>query len=303
MHYSHRLVILLFATASAGASARADVNVVATVPDLAALAQEIGGDKVRVTSLALHTQDPHFVDAKPSLVMTLNKADLLIAVGLDLEIGWLPVLQTGARNPTIQHGGAGYLECAGAVEVLEVPKRAVDRRDGDVHPGGNPHFTTDPRQTLRCAQAIAAKLAELDPANAHAFHQGAARLKEQFAARIANWEARMAAHRGTAIVTYHRSWVYLTGWLGLNTVAQLEPKPGVKPTPRHLAKVIGIAATAKARAILQENYYPSRTGALIAKKLAVALIELPAATNFSAGQTYLDHMEVVISRLEKGLSK
>jgi zinc/manganese transport system substrate-binding protein len=173
-------------------AASASVEVVATVPDLAALAREVGGDKVSVTALALPTQDPHFVDAKPSLMLKLNKADLLIAVGLELETGWLPVLQNGARNARILPGGAGYLDCSRHVRVLEAASGPVDRSMGDIHPGGNPHYLFDPRQAAGCATAIAAKLAAIDGANAGAYNANLRRFLERLDQARAGWERRMA---------------------------------------------------------------------------------------------------------------
>lgn len=222
-------------------AARANLDVVATVPDLAAIAKDIGGDRVSVTSLALPTQDPHFVDAKPSYTLALNKADLLLAVGLDLELGWLPTLQTGARNPKVQSGGGGFLECGAHVDKLEVPSGSIDRSMGDIHPHGNPHFLYDPRAAAACARAIAGKLAELDSANAETYRAGLKSFLERLDAKRAGWDKRMAKYRGSPVVAYHRSFAYLLSWLGLVEVINLEPKPGIAPSPRHVAQVIGVA--------------------------------------------------------------
>ena len=282
--------------------AHADLKVVATVPDLAALAKAVGGDHVQVTSLALHTQDPHFVDAKPSLVLDLNKADLLIAVGLDLEIGWLPTLQSGARNADIQAGGKGYLECSKYIVTKEVPT-SYDRTEGDIHPGGNPHYLYAPKNALACAAGIAVQLAKLDPDNKEEYYAGYSQLSKQVKARVSDWEGRLSVYAGAKIITYHRSWVYMTTWLGLEVVGYIENKPGVAPTPRHVAEVIKTAKAESVSMIINEAYYPSKTGKLISQKTGAQLVEISGGTDFEGGQTYVEHMEAMVSALENALGK
>lgn len=301
----HRYVAGLLALLAAlvPGSARADLDVVATVTDLAAIAREVGGNHVTVTALTLPTQDPHWVDAKPNLTLQVNKADLLLAVGLDLEVGWLPVLQTGARNAKVQRGGRGFLECAQFVRPLEVPTGPVDRSMGDIHPGGNPHYLYDPRNAAACARGVAARMAELDPANATAYRANAERFAQQLEARRSAWEKRMSPHRGQAVITYHRSWVYFTTWLGLNTVEYLEPKPGIPPSPRHVANVIRTGKQRGVTVLLQESYYPSKTGALVASKIGAKLVQLPGGTDVASGQTYLQHMDGLVSQLAKAMGR
>ncbi|HWU86963.1 MAG TPA: metal ABC transporter substrate-binding protein [Kofleriaceae bacterium] len=289
--------ILMLATLGAG-TASANVEVVATVPDLAALAHEVGGDKVSVTALALPTQDPHFVDAKPSLMLKLNKADVLVAVGLDLEVGWLPVLQNGARNDKILPGGAGYLDCSRHVRVLEAPSGPIDRSMGDIHPGGNPHYLFDPRQAAGCAKAIAAKLAAVDHANARAYDANLRKFLERLDQARAGWERRMAPFKGRPVITFHRSWTYLLDWLGLRSVAELEPKPGIPPTPSHVAEVLATGRANKVRCVIQESYYPDKTGRLVAKKLDGQLVTLPGGADVASGEGYIEHMGHVIDALE-----
>jgi zinc/manganese transport system substrate-binding protein len=281
--------------------ASAGVEIVTTVPDLAALAREVGGDKVSITSLSLPTQDPHFVDAKPSLMLKLNKADLLLAAGLGLEAGWLPVLQDGARNPKILAGGAGYLDCSQHVKLLEVPTAPVDRARGDIHPGGNPHYLFDPRQAANCAKAIAAKLGAVDRANATTYDANLRRFVERLDQARVGWEKRMASFKGQPVITFHRSWIYLLDWLGLRSVAELEPKPGIPPTPSHVAEVLGIGRANKVRCVLQESYYPDKTGQLVAKKLGGQLLSLPAGADVASGETYIVHMDRVIDALAGAL--
>src|SRR5690606_24345436 len=252
------------AAAAAPGAARADVAVVTTVPTLAALAAEVGGEHVSVRSLSLPTQDPHFVDPKPSLMLELNRADLLVAVGLDLEVGWLPTLQTGARNRKIQRGSSGYLDCSAYVGILDIPRHKVDRSQGDIHPGGNPHYLYDPRGAIGCAHGIAARLAIIDPPHAAAYRKNLAAFKRRVAAKVAGWKKALAAARGAPVITYHRSWSYLLDWIGLREVATLEPKPGVPPSAGHVAAVIRAGRKASARAILLEAYYPTRMPKLVA---------------------------------------
>ncbi|WP_428264338.1 metal ABC transporter substrate-binding protein [Haliangium sp.] len=297
----HRLLIPLLITAGLAlpAGARADLDVVTTVPDLAAIARAIGGEHARVRSLSLPTQDPHWVDAKPNLTLVLNRADLLIAVGAELEVGWLPKLQVGARNPKVQTGGRGFLDCAQTVALLGVPAGPVDRSMGDIHPTGNPHYLHDPRRAKQCAAAIAGRMAELDPGQAASYRSNLDAFVTQLDRRRADWERRLSSHRGTAVITYHTSWTYLTDWLGLVEVEHLEPKPGVPPSPRHVLQVIRTAKQKKVPVLLQESYYPSKTGALIAQKTGARLVELPAGS--ADGQGYIERIEQVVARIEAAL--
>jgi zinc/manganese transport system substrate-binding protein len=285
----------------AAPQARAELQVAATVPTLAALAAEVGGSRVVVRTLSLPTQDPHFVDPKPSLVLELNRADVLIAVGLELEIGWLPTLQTGARNRKIQRGAAGYIECASYVPILDIPTQKVDRSMGDVHPGGNPHYLYDPRGALGCAYGIAARLAVIDPAGAAEYRRNLAAFKQRLAGKMAGWQRALAPYRGAPVVTHHRSWIYLLDWSGLREVATLEPKPGISPSPRHVAAVIQRGRQAKVRSVLIESFYPVRTAKLVAGKMGAQLAVVPSGPDVAQGQSYFDYMDAVVSTLVKSL--
>jgi zinc/manganese transport system substrate-binding protein len=281
-------------------AAFADLEVVATVPTLAALAKEIGGEHASVVSLALPTQDPHFVDAKPSLALKLRDADLLLAVGLSLEVGWLPNLQSGSRNASIQNGAQGYLECASYVGVLDV-RETVDRSKGDIHPGGNPHYLYDPRQIAQCAAAIAGRMGELDGDNADSYKSNLKKLLKRLHFRRKKLEKRLADHRGTPIVTYHRSWVYLSDWLGLKEVAYLEPKPGIPPSPAHVAEVLAAARKNGVKIVLQENFYPNDTGGLVAEKAGASLVVVPAAVDFDGGETVAKWLDRLVGAIAKGM--
>lgn len=283
------------------APAFAEVRVAATIPTLAALAREVGGAQVTVEALSLPTQDPHFVDARPSLAVTLNRADLLVMAGLQLEIGWLPVLQNGARNPTILPGGDGLLDCSTVAILKEVATGPVDRAKGDIHPGGNPHYLTDPQNAKLCAAAIAAALARIDAAHAAEYRKNAQAFSADLDAKIAGWEKRMAAVRGASVVVYHRSWIYLLDWLGLSEVGSLEPKPGIPPTPSHIAKLLGDMRAKNAKIILQESFYPDATSHLLADKTGATVIEIPGGP--AAGKTYADWMDDLLNRIRTAATK
>lgn len=292
---------MFLAAALAAAPARADLRVVASVPGLAALATEVGGDAISVKALSRATQDPHFVDARPSLALDLNKADLLLLVGLDLEIGWLPTLVVGARNPRIQMGTQGYLDCSQFVKKLQVPTQQIDRSMGDIHGGGNPHYLFDPRAAADIARGIADRLSQMDPGRRNTYE---ANLRA-FLSRLENarrgWEKRLAPFRGTPVVAYHNSWVYLADWLGLPEVGYLEPKPGIPPNPQHVASLLGIARQRKVRLILQEAHHPDTTGRIVAQKLGAAFVKIPADVDFQSGQRYAQYIEKLVTEIERGL--
>jgi zinc/manganese transport system substrate-binding protein len=296
-------LLVVVATMLWGSRALALPKVVATTPDLAAIARQVGGDAVEVTSLALPTQDPHFVDAKPSLALALNRADLLLAQGLDLEIGWLPTLQAGARNPKITVGAGGYLDCSSFISVLEAPTGPVSRAEGDIHRGGNPHYLYDPRNGAKVARAIAERLSRLDPGkaaqytkNADDFQRAANQLAADFASKFA--ELDLAKRK---IVVYHRSWSYLEAWLALTEAGAVEPKPGIPPDPAHVAELMGRMKAESVRAIVAEAFYPETTSKLLAEKTGAALVLLPGGT--SEGQKYLDHVSDLAGRIYGALSR
>ncbi|HZI16523.1 MAG TPA: metal ABC transporter substrate-binding protein [Myxococcus sp.] len=299
-----RLLAALCAALSvlAAAPARAALNVVTTVPDLAALTKAVGGKHVEVQALALGSQDPHFVDAKPSLALALNRADLLVALGLDMEIGWLPTLQLGARNPKIQVGGTGYLNASQFPRVLEIPPGKVDRSMGDVHPGGNPHYLYDPRQAVPVARGIAERLTQLDPKNAADYRANLAKFTEELEKARADWEKRLAPLKGAPVIAYHKTTAYLADWLGFDTIGFLEPKPGIPPNPAHVAGVLALGRQRKARMVLVESYYPETTAKLVASKIPAPVVILHGGTDFRSGETYVQHVNETVGRLEKALT-
>ncbi len=297
----HFLLLLTAVLGLVPITSFASLRVVTTVPDLAAIARAVGGSRVSVVSLSLPTQDPHFVDARPSLVLDLNRADLLLAVGLELEVGWLGTLQTGARNARIQPGGRGFLDCSQLVERLEVPRGPVDRSMGDIHPGGNPHYLYDPRAAVRVARGIAERLGELDPEGKPTYAAGLQRFTSDLEGARVGWEKRLTALRGMPVVSYHRSFPYLADWLGFQTVGFVEFKPGIPPNPNHIAQLIAQARTRRVQLLLQESYYPDASARLVADKVGARLVVIPAGTGLRAGQSYREHLEEIVGLLERAL--
>jgi zinc/manganese transport system substrate-binding protein len=251
------------------------LKVITTTEDLASIAREVAGDKATVESLSRGYQDPHFVEAKPSFVLKLNKADLLIAVGRELEIGWLPPLITQARNAKIQQGGSGYLDASLNARILEIPTGQITRAMGDVHPSGNPHYWLDPENGKRIAKAAAQKLSALDPANAAHYARRAADFESRLTAAQARWTATMAPYKGIKVVTYHRSWPNFTERFGLDVIGYVEPKPGIPPSPRHTIALIQEMKRQNVKLILVEPYFDLKTPNSIARETGARVVVLP----------------------------
>ncbi len=279
-------------------AAHAALRVVTTTPDLAAITRAVGAGRVEVTALAAAAQDPHFVDARPHLALALHQAELLVEVGADLEIGWLPTLLTGARNGAIQRGARGALDASTLVTLLEVPAGQVDRAMGDIHPQGNPHFMLDPRRAERVAVGIGKRLAELDPAGQGAYLEATKRFVGELRAARAGWEGRLAGLRNQPIVAYHRSLAYLADWLGLVVVEHLEPKPGIPPSPRHVANVVAVGRAKQVTLLVQEAWYPTGTSSVAAASMGARLVVIPGMTDFAQGQSYVAFLGSVVDRLE-----
>jgi zinc/manganese transport system substrate-binding protein len=239
--------------------AEAKLNVVTSIPDLAALAREVGGDAVNVESIAKGTQDPHFIEAKPSYMVKVSKADLLIVVGLELEVGWIPSLIQGARNPKVKSGEKGFLELGSGIEPLEVASGKISRSEGDVHPDGNPHFYLDPIRMGKAASIIAQRLGELDPAHAMEFRKRADSFADRMKAKTAAWKKRIEASGVKKIVTFHKTFTYFFDRFGLQNPITLEPKPGIPPTSGHIIDVIQTMKQQQIPLILVENYFDAST--------------------------------------------
>jgi zinc/manganese transport system substrate-binding protein len=292
---SHRWMWLALVLILPATPARAKVKVVSTIPDLAAIASEVGGAWVEVSALVRPTQDPHALDAKPSFIVILNRADLLLLVGLELEAGWLPPLLVGARNGDIQRGADGYLDCATLIPPLEV--QAADRAKGDIHPGGNPHYWIDPRNGVRLARGIAARLGSLDPEHAADYARGADAFAQRIEAKIRGWQERLAPLRGSRVVVYHRSWVYFLDFAGLEEVGALEPKPGIPPSPDHVAGLIRKVQGLGVKLVLQESFYPTQLSSLFARKSGAQLKVLPTMVGAGGAESYTELIEALVKGL------
>ena len=270
------IAVLLGAALSANAtSAFAQLNVITATEDLASLAQEVGGDKIKVESLARGYQDPHFVEAKPSFVLKLNKADLLIVVGRELEIGWLPVLITQSRNSKIQPGGPGYLDASQTAKILELPTGQITRAMGDVHPMGNPHYWLDPENGRRIAKAILEKFSQMDSKNASYFAQREADFEKRLTEAQARWKAAMAPYNKVKVVTYHRSWANFADAFGLDVIGYVEPKPGIPPTPQHTLDVIQAIKAQNVKVIIVKPYFDTKTPNSIAAATGAKVLVMP----------------------------
>jgi zinc/manganese transport system substrate-binding protein len=258
--FSFILAAILAATLLLPSSAEAKkLRVITTLTDLASLTQEVGGDKVDVEALAKGYQDPHFVEPKPSFLLKLRNADLLILVGLDLEIGWLPPLITQSGNGKIQPGSPGYLDASQFAEILEIPQGNITRAEGDVHPLGNPHYWLDPNNGRRIAKGIAAKLSSMDPADQAYFQQREQDFEKRLADAEKRWTAQMAPYRGRKVVTYHRSWPNFAKHFGLDVIGYIEPRPGIPPTPSHTIELVNQMKRENVKIQLIEPYFDLKT--------------------------------------------
>jgi zinc/manganese transport system substrate-binding protein len=250
------------------------LKVITTLTDLASLTQEVGGDKVEIESLAKGYQDPHFVEPKPSFLLKLRNADVLILVGLDLEIGWLPPLITQSGNGKIQQGGPGYLDASQFAQILEIPQGTVTRAEGDVHPLGNPHYWLDPDNGRRIAKGIAAKLSATDPEDQAYFQQREQEFEKRLAEADKKWVAQMAPYRGRKVVTYHRSWPNFARHFGLDVIGYIEPRPGIPPTPSHTIDLVNQMKRENVKIELIEPYFDLKTPNSIASMVQGKVLQL-----------------------------
>lgn len=268
-----RILFSLLALLAANV-AQADLRVFATVPEWGALAREIGGDKVKVYSATNAFQDPHRIEAKPSLLAQARQAGLVVAVGADLEIGWLPLVLRDSGNAAIQPGRPGYFEAAAQVNRLDIPA-VVDRAHGDVHAAGNPHIHLDPRNVLKVAEKLVARMAELDAANATAYQAGHTAFASKWQAAMARWEKEAAPLKGLPVLVHHQSFAYLSHWLGLKELGSLEPKPGIEPSSGQLSALLAQQQRQPARLVLRTAYQQEGPSQWIASKTGMPAVLLP----------------------------
>ena len=263
------------AMAAAASGADAKLNVVTTTEDLASLAREVGGDRITVEPIARGYQDPHFVEAKPSFILKLQKADLLIVVGRELEIGWLPPLIQQSRNAKVQVGAEGYLDASQGVRILEIPTGQVTRAMGDVHPQGNPHYWLDPENGRVIAKSICDKFSQFRPADRAYFEQRLAAFNARLTEAVKKWTAQMAPYKGTKVVTYHRSFPNFADRFGLDIIGYVEPRPGIPPSPSHTFDLIQEMKRQNVKLILVEPYFDLKTPQSVASAVGGQVLVLP----------------------------
>ncbi len=296
-------LILLLTTTFCGKAEAKKLSVVCTTSDLAALAGEVGGDRVEVQSIAKGYQDPHFVEAKPSFLLMLRRADLLVTVGLQLEIGWLPPLVTQCGNPKIQPGAAGYLDASQFAQILDIPTGPVTRAMGDVHPLGNPHYWLEPANGRRMAKGIADKLGELDPTNASYFAQRLKDFDQRLAAAEQKWDAAMKPYRDRKVVTYHNSLPNFARRFGLNVIGYVEPRPGIPPSPSHTIELIGLMKRENCRIIMVEPYFDLKTPNSIARETGAKVVQyLPSVGGEKGVDDYFKLFDYNIDLLTKAFT-
>lgn len=279
----------------------AKLKVVATTPDLGALARAIGGEQIDLTVLAKPTEDPHFVDAKPSFLVKLNHADVLLEGGAELEAGWLTPLLEGARNPKIEAGKPGRISAVEGVPLLEVPA-TLDRAQGDIHASGNPHYLTDPLNARIAAAHIARALAELDGQSAGVYEANRQKFTAQLDARLVEWQKLLAPWQGRPLVTYHNYWIYFGRRFGLPMDIFLEPKPGIPPTPAHLAEVITKMKTDKLKLIAVQPYQNRKTAETVAGHTGAVVLDFPSFPGGPDTESYVDWMDFLVRSTARGFA-
>jgi zinc/manganese transport system substrate-binding protein len=279
------------------APAQAALRVLACEPEWAALTRELAGELAEVDSATTALQDPHRIEARPSLLAKARRADLLVCTGAELEIGWLPLLQREAGNGHIQPGQPGFFEASAQVPLLERPTQ-LDRAQGDLHAAGNPHVQLDPRRVARIAAALAQRLAQLDPGNAARYTERNSDFQSRWQTAIARWEAQGARLKGVAVVVHHKSFSYLADWLGLTVVGDLEPKPGVEPSAAHLAELLDALKTRPAAMILHAAYQSAQPSEWLSQKAGIPAVELPFTAGGAPGTDDLFGLfDVTLARL------
>ena len=282
------------------------LKVVTSLTDLASIAREVGGDRIEAFSIAVGYQDPHFVDAKPSYIIKLQKADMFVEVGLGLEIGWVPQLLNGSRNANILPGGKGFVDASKGVPLLKVPQGdpTTLRAQGDIHPFGNPHYWLDPLRGKIIAQNIFEGLVRLQPENRAEFQQNLDRFQQKIDQKMVEWKKRMEPFADKNIIAYHDSWPYFEDRFGLNIVTFVEPKPGIPPTPRYLVKVIKTVINDKVPVIVISPYYSKKSSQLISSKTGATLVELATSVDaYPEIKTYFDLFDYDIDKLTAAFSQ
>lgn len=294
-------IISMLLLLSVSATTHAAVNVFACEPEWAALTQQLAGDQATIYTATGALQDPHRVEARPSLISKARHANLLVCTGAELEMGWLPVVLRESGNPSIQPNSNGYLMAATTVKMLEVPNR-LDRADGDVHAAGNPHIQTDARNFLPVAEALSKRLTQLDPANSAYYQQQLTAFNQKWRAALVRWEKQAAPLRGVSIVVQHKGFPYLSNWLGMKELVSLEPKPGMEPSAAHLATVLAQLQQQPAKMVLRAAYQNARPSEWIAERAHIKAVEIPYTVGGSPQATDLFSLfDDTLNRLLAGL--
>ena len=276
--------------------ASASLKVFACEPEWAALTQELAGKDVDIYTATTALQDPHQVQARPSLLARFRSADLAVCTGAELEIGWFPVLLSNGANPRIQPGKPGLFDASNYVQMLEVPSK-LDRAEGDIHPYGNPHIQTDPRNIAKVAPALAQRLGELDPAHAEDYKKRAADFQQRWTAAIAKWETQAKPLQSVSVISHHKSWIYLYDWLGIKEVATLEPKPGLPPSAGHLQELVDVLKRQPARMIVRSAYEDSKASEFLSERSGLPAVELPFTVGADGADDLFKLYQISIDRL------
>lgn len=302
MSQRYALLLLAGGLALAPRPAAAQLKVVTATTDLYDIAREVGGNKITATHIGEGYQDPHFIEAKPSFVLQLRSADVWAFVGLDLEIGWMPILLDGARNPKIRQGGSGYVDVSTAIRVLDTPQGNIDRSMGDVHAGGNPHYWLDPENGRRIARLFKTRFTQLDPANEDTYEKNEKAFETRLNAAEKGWAADLAAIQGKPVVAWHTSWRYFAEYNHMNIVAFMEPKPGVPPSPSHLYEVIQAVKRTGAKAIVMEPFYDRKVADLVSRQTGIKVLILPPSVGGVKGiDDYIQLMQYDMAQLAAAL--
>jgi zinc/manganese transport system substrate-binding protein len=298
------IILALILTISSGKSAFAKVRVVTTTSDLASIAKEVGRDKVDVESLGRGNQDPHFVDPKPSFMVKLQKADLLVVVGLDLEIGYIPPLIDGSRNPRIKKGAPGYVDASAGCEIMEIPNVRVERSMGDIHIYGNPHYWIDPVNGKIIAKNIALGLSRVDSANADFYMLNAKDFAKKLDVKLNEWKKKLEPYKGDVIVTFHDNWLNFSRRFGLTIAEHVQPKPGIPPSPSHTLSVINTIKQKGIKVIIVDPFYDIKAPDAIAEKTGAKVLVLPSSVGGVKGvDSYIDLFDYIVNQLAAALGK
>jgi zinc/manganese transport system substrate-binding protein len=298
-----RSLLTLTLAVAAASSARGDLKVAASLSDLASVAQFVGGTHVSAQSLCKGYEDPHFVPAKPSLMKAIRHADVFVSVGLELDSGWLPLVLPGSRNPAIQPGATGLVDASEGIEVLEKPVGTVSRAEGDIHPLGNPHYYLDPKNLEIVADHLASVFSRLDPPNAPDYAANAKAFDQRMDDSLAQWEQEMAPYKGAPIVTYHKNFIYFADRFGLKLFGNVEPKPGIPPTPRHIAELAEAMKAAGVKVVLYEPYYNADAANELAQRSGATAVEVATEVGGMPGTDEVySKFHALVSSLAKALS-